>query len=51
MLLVEQKRYVLTANGNFVVTLNKDYAKIVKKNPDIPQLKTEEALELSKVSL
>lgn len=40
--------YVLTANGNFVVTLNKDYAKIVKKNPDIPQLKTEEALELSK---
>lgn len=40
--------YVLTANGNFVVTLNKDYAKIVKKNPDIPQLRTEEALELSK---
>lgn len=40
--------YVLTTNGNFVVTLNKDYAKIVKKNPDIPQLKTEEALELSK---
>lgn len=28
--------------------MNKDYAKIVKKNPDIPQLKTEEALELSK---
>lgn len=40
--------YVLTAIGNFVVTLNKDYAKIVKKNPDIPQLKTDEALELSK---
>ena len=35
--------YVLTANGNFVVTLNKDYAKIVKKNHLIPQLKTEEA--------
>ena len=40
--------YVLTANGNFVVTLNKDYAKIVKKNKLIPQLKTEEALELSR---
>lgn len=40
--------YVLTSNGNFVVTLNKDYAKIVKKNKLIPQLKTEEALELSR---
>lgn len=40
--------YVLTANGNFVVTLNKDYAKIVKKNHLIPKLKTEEALTLSR---
>ena len=40
--------YVLTANGNFVVTLNKDYAKIVKKNKLIPQLKTMEALALSR---
>ena len=40
--------YVLTANGNFVVTLNKDYAKIVKKNYQIPQLKTMEALALSR---
>lgn len=40
--------YVLTAYGNFVVTLNKDYAKIVKKNHQIPQLKTVEALALSR---
>ena len=40
--------YVLTANGNFVVTLNKDYARSVKKDPGIPKLKTDEALALSK---
>lgn len=40
--------YVLTANGNFVITLNKDYARNVKKDPGIPKLKTDEALALSK---
>lgn len=34
-----QNLYVLTANSNCIVTLNKDYAKIIKKNKTIPQLK------------
>ena len=29
--------YVLTPTGNVVITLNKDYAKIIKKNKAIPQ--------------
>ena len=33
-----QNLYVLTRNSNVVVTLTKDYAKIIKKNKDIPQL-------------
>lgn len=37
-----QNLYVLTENSNVVVTLNKDYAKIIKKNSSIPQLKDEE---------
>ena len=37
-----QNLYVLTENSNVVVTLNKDYAKIIKKNGSIPQLKDEE---------
>lgn len=36
-----QNLYVVTATSNIVVTLNKDYAKIVKKNKSIPQLKDE----------
>lgn len=34
--------YVLTTNGNFEITLNKDYARIVKNNSRIPQLHGEE---------
>lgn len=34
--------YLLTSNSNVVVTLNKDYAKIVRRNKSIPQLKDEE---------
>lgn len=37
-----QNLYVLTTNSNVVVTLNKDYAKIIKKNKSIPQLSGEE---------
>lgn len=37
-----QNLYVLTENSNVVVTLNKDYAKIIKKNKEIPQLSGEE---------
>lgn len=37
-----QNLYVITPSSNVVITLNKDYAKIVKKNKDIPQLKDEE---------
>ena len=33
-----QNLYMLTRNSNVVVTLTKDYAKIIKKNKDIPQL-------------
>lgn len=33
-----QNLYVLTRNSNVVVTLTKDYAKIIKKNKVIPQL-------------
>lgn len=40
-----QNLYVVTDNSNVVVTLNKDYAKIIKKNNAIPQLK-EAALEI-----
>ena len=34
--------YVLTENSNVVITLTKDYAKIIKRNKDIPQLSGEE---------
>lgn len=34
--------YVLTNNSNVVVTLTKDYAKVIKKNKDIPQLSGDE---------
>lgn len=34
--------YVITDNANVAITLNKDYAKIIKKNKSIPQLKGEE---------
>lgn len=34
-----QNLYVKTINGNYVVTLTKEYAKIVKRNNDIPHLK------------
>ena len=34
--------YVLTENSNVVITLTKDYAKIIKRNKDIPQLLGEE---------
>lgn len=37
-----QNLYVRTNTGLYVVTLNKDYAKIIKKNNSIPQLKAEE---------
>jgi hypothetical protein len=37
-----QNLYVLTANSNCVITLNKDYASIIKKNKDIPHLDDEE---------
>lgn len=37
-----QNLYVMTENSNCVVTLNKDYAKIVKNNDEIPQMKGEE---------
>lgn len=37
-----QNLYVLTENSNVVVTLTKDYAKVIKKNKDIPQLSGEE---------
>lgn len=37
-----QNLYVLTGNSNVVVTLTKEYAKIIKKNKDIPQLSGEE---------
>lgn len=34
--------YVMTYNGNYEISLTKDYAKIVKNNKSIPQLKEEE---------
>lgn len=34
--------YVLTPNANVMITLEKDYAKVVKKNKMIPQLKGED---------
>lgn len=37
-----QNLYVLTQNSNVVITLTKDYAKIIKKNKSIPQLKDDE---------
>lgn len=36
-----QNLYVLTDNSNVVVTLTKDYAKIIKRNKDIPHLSSE----------
>ena len=41
----KQNLYVLTKNSNTVITLTKDYAKIIKKNKTIPQLKDEEILD------
>lgn len=37
-----QNLYVLTTTSNVVITLTKEYAKIIKKNRNIPQLKDEE---------
>ena len=37
-----QNLYVVTEYSNVVVTLTKDYAKVIKKNKDIPQLSGEE---------
>lgn len=37
-----QNLYVVTATSNVVVTLTKDYAKIIKKNKSIPQLSGDE---------
>lgn len=37
-----QNLYVLTENSNVIITLTKDYAKIIKKNKYIPQLSGEE---------
>lgn len=37
-----QNLYVLTESSNVVVTLTKDYAKIIKRNKGIPQLSGEE---------
>lgn len=34
--------YVMTYHGNYEITLTKDYAKVVKKNKSIPQLKDDE---------
>ena len=34
--------YVLTENGNYEITLNKDYAQAIKHNSRIPQLRGEE---------
>lgn len=38
--------YVSTNNGNYVITLNNDYAKIVKKNSQIPKISDSEAESL-----
>ena len=35
--------YILTDRGNFVATISKDFAKAIKKNPLVPQLKLEDA--------
>lgn len=43
-----QNLYLRTNNGNYVVTLNKDYAKVIKKNKNIPQYSTEECMMLAK---
>lgn len=37
-----QNLYVLTQNSNTVITLTKDYAKVIKKDKTIPQLTDEE---------
>lgn len=37
-----QNLYILTDNRNCIVTLNKDYAKIIKRNKTIPHLKDKE---------
>ena len=41
-----QTLYVLTANANIAITLDKDCAKIIKKNKAIPQLKGDELNKL-----
>ena len=38
--------YVTGDNGNYVVTLNKEIAKLIKKNKSIPQLKEKEIIPL-----
>lgn len=37
-----QNLYVMTSNSNIVITLTKDYAKIIKKNKSIPQVAGDE---------
>lgn len=37
-----QNLYARTSNGNYVITLNKDYAKLIKKNKQIPKLSEQE---------
>lgn len=37
-----QNLYVMTPNSNIVITLTKDYAKIIKKNKSIPQVAGDE---------
>lgn len=40
--------YARTTNGNYVITLNKDYAKFIKNNKQIPKLSENEIHELVK---
>ena len=42
-----QNLYACTTFGIYVISLNKDYAKIVKKNKDIPKLGIEEIAEIT----
>ena len=38
--------YVRTENGNYIITPTKDYAKLIKKNKDVPHLNNEEIASL-----
>ncbi len=42
-----QNLYVITPSSNIVITLTKDYAKIIKKNKSIPQVAEEKNLMYS----